>query len=189
MSHILTMTDSAATVGTTSGGYAAYGYKYAMPQVGYYSYAGGPCSMSSDTGVPCFSSISLDRSTSPDSLVATEYFADATLHGQLFRCSFGAHYLPTAPAVQAYRSVVGNMQGVLSLIWYVAHSSATSHGQLWAQTTSASTARTCSTPDTSANMCWAMHPEGLTHWWSTGLVWSQSEWPDQRAAVPLTHLP
>jgi hypothetical protein len=96
-------------------------------------------------------------------------------------------------ATQAYRSGVGNMQGVLSHngIWYVAHSSATAHGQLWAQTTAASTARTCSTPDSSPTMCWALHPEGLTYWGSTGLVWSQSEWPDQRAvfAVPLTSLP
>jgi hypothetical protein len=96
MSHILTMTDSASTVGKTSGGYAAYGYKYAMPQIGYYSYAGGTCSMSGDTGVPCFSSISLDRSTSPDSLVSTEYFADQTLHGRLMRYSFGADYLLAA---------------------------------------------------------------------------------------------
>jgi len=198
MSHILQTTDSSAMIGKTSSGYAAYGYQYVMPQIGYYTYAGGTCSMSSDTSVPCFSSISLDRSTSPDSLVTTEYFADAALHGRLIRYAFGADYLLAASsnavsALQAYRSGVGNMQGVLSWSgdWYVAHSSAGYHGQLWRQTTSGSTARTCTTPDPSANMCWSLHPEALTYWHSTGLVWSQTEWPNQRAvyAVPLTSLP
>jgi hypothetical protein len=198
MSHILQMTDSSATIGKTSSGYAAYGYQYVMDQIGYYSYAGGTCSMTSDTGVPCFSSISLDRSTSPDSLVTTEYFQDASLNGRLIRYPFGADYLLSATsnsvaASEAYRSGVGNMQGVLSWngVWYVAHSSATYHGQLWHQTTAGSTSTTCTTPDTSATMCWAVHPEALTYWLSTGLVWSQSEWPDQRAlfAVPLTAFP
>lgn len=36
--HILQMTDSASAIGRTSAGYAAYGYKYAMMQVGYYTY-------------------------------------------------------------------------------------------------------------------------------------------------------
>ncbi|WP_279581712.1 hypothetical protein [Fodinicola feengrottensis] len=52
--HILQMTDSSSAIGKTSGGYAAYGYKYAMMQVGYYTYAGGTCDMASDSGVPCF---------------------------------------------------------------------------------------------------------------------------------------
>jgi hypothetical protein len=66
------------------------------------------------------------------------------------------------------------MQGVLSHDgkWYVAHSSATINGQLWAQTTAASTSATCG----STAACWAVHPEALTYDWSTGLVWSQSEW-------------
>ena len=198
MSHILRMTDSSATIGRTGSGYAAYGYQYAMVQVGYYSYAGGTCDMGSDTAVPCFSSLSLDRSTSPDSLVTTEYFSDAGLSGRLIRYPFGADYLLQAgstsvTASAAYRSGVGNMQGVLSWngVWYVAHSSATYHGQLWRQTTAGSTATTCATPDISATMCWAVHPEGLTYWPSTGLVWSQSEWPGLRAlfAVPLTAFP
>lgn len=199
MSHILQVNDASATIGRTGSGYAAYGYKYVMPQIGYYSYAGGTCDMSSDTGVPCFSSLSLDRSTSPDSLVTTEYFSDATLDGRLIRYPFGADYLLAATgsgsvaASQAYRSGVGNMQGVLSRdgVWYVAHSSATYHGQLWRQTTAASTSDTCTTPDTSAYMCWAMHPEGLTYWEKTGMVWSQTEYPGLRTlfAVPLTAFP
>ncbi|VVJ22428.1 Secreted protein [Amycolatopsis camponoti] len=173
--HILQLTDTTSdAIGKTSAGYAAYTYKYAMMQVGYYTYAGGTCSMASDTGVPCFSSISLDRSTSPASIVTTEYFSDQSLHGRLYRFPMGTDYLLTGTAAEAFRSSVGNMQGVLSHDgkWYVAHSSATINGQLWAQTTAASTAATCG----STSACWAVHPEALTYDWSTGLVWSQSEW-------------
>jgi len=203
--HILQMTDTTSNaIGKTSGGYAAYTYKYAMMQVGYYTYAGGTCSMSSDTGVPCFSSMSLDRSTSPASVVTTEYFSDQSLHGRLYRYPMGTDYLlaassGTVAATEALRSSVGNMQGVLSNNgkWYVAHSSATINGQLWSQTTAASKAATCG----STSACWAVHPEALTYDWSTGLVWSQSEWSTADCtaqgqtcgrsvfAVPLTSIP
>jgi len=205
--HILQMSDSASTIGKTSAGYAAYGYKYAMMQVGYYTYASGTCDLSSDAGVPCFSSISLDRSTTPVSLVTTEYFSDQSLYGRLYRYGMGTDYLLAAntagavAATDAYRSHVVNMQGVLSHNgkWYVAHSSATIPGQLWAQTTSSSNSATCGSTSTTA--CWAMHPEALTYDWSTGLVWSQSEWATSDCAdagqtcgravfaVPLSSLP
>lgn len=205
--HILQMTSSSAAIGKVSDGYAAYGYQYALMQVGYYSYAGGTCSMDSDTGVPCFSSMSLDRSTSPDSVVTTEYFSDQTKHGRLYRYPTGSDYLLAADssgavaASEAYRSGVGNMQGVLSHNgkWYVAHSSQPSHGQLYDQTTTASTPSYCSDPQTPA--CWAMHPEALTYDWATGLVWSVTEWTPASCsalgqtcgralfALPLANLP
>ncbi|TDV44763.1 hypothetical protein [Actinophytocola oryzae] len=205
--HILRMTDSASAIGRTSSGYAAYGYEYAMMQIGYYSYAAGTCDMATDTGTPCFSSLSLDRSTSPASLVTTEYFADQTLRGRLYRYGMGADFLlaagssGTVAATEAYRGSVGNMQGVLAHDgkWYVAHSSATQPGQLWTQTTAASVSATCGTTPTRA--CWAVHPEALTYDWSTGLVWSQSEWSNGDCAgagqacgrtvfaVPLSSLP
>ena len=199
MSHILQLTDSSATIGRTSSGWAAYGYQYAMTQIGYYTYAAGACSMETNTGTPCFSSTSLDRSTSPDSLVTAEYFADGQ-GSRLFRYDFGSDYLLSATsagkvsATEAYSGGVANAQGVLSFNgrWYVAHSSATSNGQLWRLTAGASGAvASCTNPGTSANMCWALHPEALTYWYSTGQVWSQSEWPNQRVvfAVPLSSLP
>jgi hypothetical protein len=198
MEHILQTTDSSATIGKTSSGWAAYGYQYVMPEIGRYQYTAGTCTMANNTGTPCFSAISLDRSTSPDSLVAAEYFADGT-GSRLFRYSFGADYLLAATssgavtAAAAYRSGVANAQGVLSWNdrWYVAHSSATSNGQLWRLTPGATgVAKTCANA-TSAVMCWALHPEALTYWYSDGLVWSQSEAPDERAvfALPLTSLP
>ena len=199
LSHILQMTDGSATIGKNSNGWAAYGYQYAMPQIGYYTYAAGKCTMLNNTGTPCFSSISLDRSKSPHSLVAAEYF-DNGLGSRLFRYPFGADYLlatgsgGAVTATEAYRSGVANAQGVLSYNgrWYVAHSSATSHGQLWRLTPGATGASASCTVDGAATpACWGLHPEGLTYWFSDGLVWSQTEWPDQRAlfAVPLTSLP
>jgi hypothetical protein len=180
--HLLQLSSSAAAIGKVSDGYAAYGYKYAMMQVGYYSYAGGACDMDSDTGVPCFSSMSLDRSTSPDSIVTTEYFSDQTKHGRLYRYPMGSDFLlaagsgGTVAATEAYRSGVGNMQGVLGHDghWYVAHSSAVTNGQLYDQTTSASVPSHCGDPSTPA--CWGMHPEALTYDWASGLVWSVTEW-------------
>ena len=109
--HILQMTDSSITIGKTSGGYAAYGYKYAMMQVGYYTYAGGTCDMSSDSGVPCFSSISLDRSTSPASLVTTEYFSDQSRYGRLYRYAMGSDYLLDANSVVHHHAVTGKRGG------------------------------------------------------------------------------
>jgi hypothetical protein len=198
LDHILQATDGSATIGRTGRGWAAYGYQYVMPEVGRYEYTAGACTMANNTGTPCFSSISLDRSTSPDSLVAAEYFDNGT-GSRLFRYPFGADYLLAATssgavtATAAHRSGVANAQGVLSWNgrWYVAHSSSTDHGQLWRVTTGATGASgTCTSP-TSRVMCWALHPEALTHWYSDGLVWSQSEAPGQRAvfAVPLADLP
>ncbi|WP_279581711.1 hypothetical protein [Fodinicola feengrottensis] len=138
--------------------------------------------------------------------MTTEYFSDQSLYGRLYRYNMGTDYLlaatsGTVPAQDAYRSHVGNMQGVLAHggTWYVAHSSATQPGQLWAQTTAASKSATCGA--TSTTVCWAMHPEALTYDWATGLVWSQSEWSPSDCtaaaqtcgrtlyAVPLTSLP
>ena len=181
--HILQTTSAAGDqIGKTGEAYAAYGYQYVMPEIGYYSYAGGKCTMESDTGQACFSAISLDRSTSPDSLVSTEYFADQELHGRLYRFDMGPDYLLKADAggavssVQAFRSYVGNMQGVVSRNddWFVAHSSATRPGSLWRQNTEESVAATCGDPATDA--CWSMHPEALTYNAATDMLWSQTEW-------------
>ena len=190
MSHILQTTSGAADVGKVSDGWAAYGYKYVMPQIGYYTYSSGACSMDSDTGIPCFSSLSLDRSTSPDSLVTSEYFSDQTKRGRLIRYSFGADFLlpHSATPIEAYASGVGNQQGVLSFNnrWYVVHSSATLHGQLWGFTPGGGNGRssTCQVNGATSTLCWSLHPEAVTYWWSTGQVWSTTEWSRDNATGP-----
>lgn len=167
------------------------GYAYALVQIGTYEYKAGACSMDDDQHTPCLSSISLDRSTTPPSLVTTEYFSDQTMHGRLIRYTTNADFSIGAPT-EAFRSGVANMQGVMSWqgTWWVAHSSATYHGQLWRQTTAASEVETCTTSDPSPAMCWSLHPEALSYSPATGLVWSITEYPDTRAvfAVPLDRL-
>ncbi|MFW5474534.1 hypothetical protein ACOCJ5_14605 [Knoellia sp. CPCC 206450] len=51
------------SIGRTSSGYGAYGYKYVAPQVHRYA----------RQGTFRYSSVAIDRTTSPDTLVATEY--------------------------------------------------------------------------------------------------------------------
>ncbi|AVT34133.1 hypothetical protein C6361_03715 [Plantactinospora sp. BC1] len=204
MSHILQTTSTVSDIGKVSGGWAAYGYKYVMPQIGYYTYSSGACSMDSDTGTPCFSSLSLDRSTSPDSLVTAEYFSDQTKRGRLIRYPFGADYLlPTsATPSEAYASGVGNQQGVLSFNnrWYVVHSSFSLYGQIWGFTPGGGNGRssTCTVDGEVKTTCWSLHPEAVTYWYSTGEVWSTTEWsrdnptgPGGRVlySVPLNSLP
>ena len=79
--RILQATVDSPTVGKTSGGWSADGYQYVMPAIGSYSLTGGACSAASDTSRPCFGSISLDRSSTPDSLVATEWFTSSGADG------------------------------------------------------------------------------------------------------------
>ena len=185
-SEIYQVNDGSAAIGKTTAGYAAFGYQYVLPEIGYYSYAGGTCSMAVDTGVPCFASISLDRSTTPDSLVATEYFDDAALHGRVYRYSLGTGYLlATGASIQAYRTHVGNLQGVLSFngVWYLSHSWATERGEIWALTTTSGTATSCTKTESSSHECWSRHPESLTYNYATGMVWSVTEWTENQCAT------
>ncbi len=197
MQHILQASVNSYAIGKVDGGYSAWGYQYVMPAIGSYSYDAGACTGNVNTAVPCVGSLSLDRSSVPDSLVTTEYLNNGT-KGRMLRYNFGSDYLLNSssasgsfvPAVQGYRSGVGNMQGVLAHnnVWYVAHASASSgvHGHLWGQTTTRSVA-TCG----GTYQCWAEHPESLTYWQSTGQVWSLTEWENLRTvfAVPLSTLP
>jgi hypothetical protein len=223
VANILRATDSSSAIGKTSSGYAAYGYQYVLPQVGYYTYSGGTCTMNADGTYPsytisdndgdgtagntpadwvgngtrsfvndstvaCFSSISLDRSTTPDSLVAGEYFGHETpnLHGRLLRydmSTVGTFLLNAdssnqVPAAEKYRGYVGDVQGVLSWngAWYVSHSWLDARGGVWKQTGSGGSAASCTGSGSATKQCWAWHPEAMTYNYATGLVWAQTEW-------------
>ncbi|GID91482.1 hypothetical protein ACFQFC_10190 [Amorphoplanes digitatis] len=87
MERILEVDTGEDVIGRQGGAYYAYTYQYVVPQVASYRQATPP---PSGTCVPqpdglCFSSLALDRSTTPDTLVVGEYrdgrSADAAIDG------------------------------------------------------------------------------------------------------------
>lgn len=203
--HILQATVNSTAVGkTSSGGWSADGFQYVMPAIGSYSLTGGGCSATNDTSQPCFGSISLDRSSTPDSLVATEWFTSSGANGpaRVWRYDFApgdgadAAWLTTdsagyTDATQAYETSAVGLQGVISYRpsgasqpnWYVddARGGVGQHGILWRQSTSgAQAASNCGTDSTYA--CWGQHTEGMSYWANTGRVWTLTEWAANSAA-------
>jgi hypothetical protein len=73
MDRILEVSPSQDLIGRQNGTYYAHTYQYVVPQVASYEQAvqESPCTPQPDQ--LCFSSISLDRSTTPDTLVVGEY--------------------------------------------------------------------------------------------------------------------
>jgi hypothetical protein len=74
--HIWAMSDTASgAVGCSSatGLCSAAHAAYALPRVGYYHYVGGRRCVNRFGTRPCLTSVSLDRSSVPDSLITTEY--------------------------------------------------------------------------------------------------------------------
>ncbi|QIY93425.1 hypothetical protein HEP87_03825 [Streptomyces sp. S1D4-11] len=193
MKRILQATVNSSAVGKVSGGWSADGYQYVMPAVGSYSLAGGACSSTNDDSRPCFGSISLDRSSVPDSLVATEWFSSGgTEPARIWRYDFSSDpgYLATdssshVNASAAYETNAVGLQGVLSHSatsggtpnFYVddARGGVGQHGILWRQNTSGATAAANCGQDI-MYACWGQHTESMSYWWSTGRVWTLTEW-------------
>ncbi|MGW0467714.1 hypothetical protein ACWDX6_20990 [Streptomyces sp. NPDC003027] len=124
MKHILQATVSGDAIGRVSGGYSAHGYQSVMPAIGSYGLS-AKCSAADSAGVPCFASVSVDRSTTPDSIVANEWFSSGgTQPARLFRYGLAAPSesgMPLAAdssglvrAAEAYRTKVVGVQGALS---------------------------------------------------------------------------
>ncbi|MFJ2604015.1 hypothetical protein ACIO13_03385 [Streptomyces sp. NPDC087425] len=189
--HRVQRTSVAGTgVGRVRGGFAADGYRYALPAVGVYRTVGPG---------PRPAALSLDRSTAPDSLVASERVpADSERHTRLWRWAFSsdagkAGLLATdsagrAVAEEAYESRAAGVRGVLSYgaHWYLdrAVGSGTGHGTLWRQDTEDARAAACGTDDT--RRCWSDGAGSLSYWEETGEVWSQSG--KMLFALPLTSI-
>jgi hypothetical protein len=78
--HIWAMSDTtsgAVGCAPATGACSAAGGSYALPRIGYYRYVGGGRCANRVGTRPCFTSVSLDRSSTPDSLVTTEYSTSA----------------------------------------------------------------------------------------------------------------
>jgi hypothetical protein len=169
-----------AAVGRISSGWAAHGYRFVLPAVGFYR-------PTAATAAARLSSISLDRSTAPDSLVAAEWTsADSDRHAVLSRYSFDstparAGLLATgsarsARAVEAFETEAAGIEGVLSYrsLWYVdrAPTATERQGSLWRQDAEGAVATRCGASD--APRCWGVRGGALSYSEATGEVWSQS---------------
>ncbi|MGP4088559.1 asparagine synthase (glutamine-hydrolyzing) [Streptomyces sp. KR55] len=165
-----TDTDDAAT-DRAPGGPVARGIGYVLPAVGSYRLPGGTR----------MGGLSLDRSTTPDSLVASESVpAGDDRPTRLWRYSLsddpsGAGLLTTGP-YEAYETKATDVRGVLSYRdrWYLARAAGEQdgHGTLWRQDPSGAQAARCGTDET--YQCWSGPAQSLSHWEETGEVWSQS---------------
>ncbi|MEU2332518.1 hypothetical protein ABZ770_12575 [Streptomyces sp. NPDC006654] len=178
-------------VGRVRGGWSADGFRYAMPAVGWYSFAAGACS---GGGAPCPSALSVDRGTSPDSLVLGEWTtAGGDRRARLWRYAFDERpardgLLATdaagrVEAVEAYRTGASEIRGVLSYRppgatgseWYVGHlpGAMDGHGSLWRQDTDGAHGSRCGSD--ASHRCWAAGTGSLSYASDTGEVWSVSE--------------
>ncbi|MGW3030587.1 hypothetical protein ACWDCB_05065 [Streptomyces sp. NPDC001178] len=178
MHRIQRATVDSGAVGRVRGGWAAYGARYVLPAIGSYRLTGGSAARPA--------AISLDRSTAPDSLVASEWVpADSGRHTRLWRYEFSsdparAGLLATnaagrATATEAYETKTAGVGGVLSYgsQWYLARAADTAdgHGTLWRQNTHDAKATRCGSDGT--NRCWFGPSGSLSYWEETGEVWSQ----------------
>ncbi|MGW0993968.1 hypothetical protein ACWD5V_11750 [Streptomyces sp. NPDC002523] len=179
-------------IGRVPGGWSADGYGYVMPAVGSYRLPAGHCTASGAR--PCPGTLSLDRTTAPDSLVAGEWtapggerrtrlwryaFSDAPERGGLLATDAAG----LAKPVEAYRTRAGGIRGVLAYrkagasrsSWYVGQLSGSPdrHGALWRQDTGGARTARCGSDD--AHHCWARSTGSLSYWQETGEVWSLSD--------------
>ncbi|MFI1004236.1 hypothetical protein ACIP10_10995 [Streptomyces galbus] len=167
-------------VGRVPGGWSAHGERYVLPAVAAYRLAGGP-------DAPRPAALSLDRSTTPDSLVAAEWTLPGSgRHARLWRYSLSplpqrAGPLSTdaagrAEPTGAYETRASGVRGVLARggTWYVTRpaGSGDERGTLWRQDVAGARAARCGGEDT--HRCWSEGTPSLSYWQETGEVWTQS---------------
>lgn len=145
----------------------APGERYTLPAVRSYRLTGAR-----------IGALSLDRSTTPDSLVASESVpAGGDRPTRLWRYGLeddpsGAGLLGTEPR-EAYETKAAGVQGVLAhrSQWYLARA-AGEHGTLWRQDGDGARVARCGTDET--YLCWSGPAQSLSYWEESGEVWSQS---------------
>ncbi|WP_328690904.1 hypothetical protein OG418_37665 [Streptomyces phaeochromogenes] len=195
MNSILRADVNSTEIGKVSGGWSARGYQYVMPAIGSYNLTGGACSASNDNAAPCFGSISLDRTSTPDSLVANEWFSSGGSEpARVWRYYYstasdrtgllGSNASDNVNADEAYETKAVGLQGVLShkpsgaskADWYTGYAPGTRdrHGTLWRQNESTAKATKCGGGGSYA--CWGQHTESLSYWQETGELWTLTEW-------------
>ncbi|MFI8165113.1 hypothetical protein ACIPM2_10075 [Streptomyces sp. NPDC086081] len=189
LDRIQRATVDAEAVGRVRGGWAAHGSRFVLPAVGSYTLPGGEA--------PRPAAVSLDRSTAPDSLVASEWVpADGDRPTRLWRYALSREparsgLLSTDSAgrarpVEAYETRTADVRGVLAYrsAWYLdrAAGSPGGHGTLWRQDADGARATECGSDGT--RHCWSGRSGSLSYWEESGEVWSQSG--RMLFALPLT---
>ncbi|MBO7938459.1 MULTISPECIES: hypothetical protein [Streptomyces] len=141
MNRVQRATVESEAVGRVPGGWSAHGARYVLPAIAGYR-------LSDAKGAAHPATVSLDRSTAPDSLVAGEWtLDDGDRDARLWRWPFstlpGEEGLLAADdtglvqASEAYATEVTGLRGVLSYAggWYVTRAAEAreEHGELWRQ--------------------------------------------------------
>ncbi|MET7984933.1 MULTISPECIES: hypothetical protein [unclassified Streptomyces] len=196
--------DSGA-VGRVGHGYSAAGYRYVLPAIGSYDPEGGSCTRGRGHEVPCIGSLSLDRTTAPDSLVATEAASDRPERTRVWRYAFSTAAYRTGlladaqghvNAAEAYTTKGTGISGALShrsagareAQWYIGRPSDSreGHASLWRQSAHGAEAATCTADQSHA--CWGLGTGSFSYWQRTGELWTLSDTADRRAlyALPLS---
>ncbi|MFI1568529.1 hypothetical protein ACH4ZX_36845 [Streptomyces sp. NPDC020490] len=183
MHRIQRATVDRGPVGRVRGGWSAYGARYVLPAVGSYR----PTGAAGAAGALRGAALSLDRSTAPDSLVASERVpADSDRATRLWRYAFStaparAGLLATdgtgrAAVDQAYETKETGVRGVLAYrsAWFLSRGadSPDGHGTLWRQDSDGAKATRCGSDE--SRHCWSPQAGPLSYWAETGELWSQS---------------
>ncbi|MFF4794215.1 hypothetical protein ACFY2M_31610 [Streptomyces sp. NPDC001276] len=182
-------------VGRVPGGWSAHGYRWVLPAVASYRPADGNCVRAAGadlSALPCPDGLSLDRSSAPASLIASQAApTDGGRHTRLWRYSFSRDPLRsgllatdsggTAASDEAYGTKAEDVRGVLSHRpgpstepdWYLGRpADEGTHGTLWRQDERGAKAAECGSEDT--HRCWGDGTGSLSYWQETGDVWSLS---------------
>jgi hypothetical protein len=178
MRHLYqTATSDDAVIGRQpDGSYQAYGYKYVLPQVFKYtsSTAGGYAALR-------FSFVSLDRSSTPDSVVVGEYAypGDGTRIVR-YPIDYTTRMLPTgsdgyAHASEAYTVSVTSMQGATAINGKFYLSTSDGDGNRGDLATFVKGGSVVMHTDTLP-----IGPEDLSYWPAKGQLWSVTEYPGSR---------
>ncbi|GAA2247381.1 hypothetical protein GCM10010145_13140 [Streptomyces ruber] len=198
LDRILRAGVSGDAVGRVDGGWSAHRHRYVMPAVGSYTATAGTCTAAHDGAPPCFASLSLDRTSSPHSLVATSSSTGDGAPARVWRYPFstssdrtgllGADPFGFVGAEEAYETEATGVRGVLShrhgaaggADWYVGHTPEGQgrRGTLWRQDEDGAAAAECTADGSRA--CWGRSAESLSYWPQTGELWTLTE----RAADP-----
>ncbi|MFI9379161.1 hypothetical protein [Streptomyces parvulus] len=186
MDRVQRATTAASAVGRVPGGWAAAGHRYVLPAVASYR-------LPDTAGAARPGAISLDRGTTPATLVASERVAaDGDRPTRLWRYPLstdpdrgGLPATDTAghvDAVEAYETGAAEVGGVLShrptgaarADWYLDRTAGghDGRGTLWRQDTEGARATECGSDG--SQRCWSGQAGSLSYWARTGEVWSQS---------------